>query len=406
MSSASPASQFPSYRPQPISVLDYTCVTGCGSGRDALGQALRSSTSALRPNDFTHFPLATYIGQVGAAGDPVLPDSLLHFDCRNNRLAWLALQADGFVNSARNAIERFGPHRVGLALGTSTSSIGETEAAYRLRDEQGHLPDDHADRPDVHTPHSLGLFVQQVLGSTGPCITVSTACSSSAKVFAVAQRWLQLGLVDAVVVGGVDSLCESVLHGFNALQLVSTDPCMPFDTNRNGINLGEAGGFALLGREPAEISLLGCGESSDAHHMSSPHPEGLGVARAVTQAFETAGVTGRDVQYLNLHGTASQKNDAVEALLVEQCYGAGLHASSTKGWTAHTLGAAGIVEASVCLYALQSGFLPGTLKSKEIDPACSKQIRLESDERSISVAATHSFGFGGSNCVLIFGNVL
>lgn len=404
MSSVSPASQFPSYRPQPISVLDYTCVTGCGSGRDSLGQALRSGTSALRPNDFTHFPLTTYIGKVSAASDSVLPESLHHFDCRNNRLAWLALQADGFVNSARAAIDRYGPHRVGLALGTSTSSIGETEAAYRLRDEQGQLPDDHAERPDVHTPHSLGLFVQQVLGSSGPCITVSTACSSSAKVFAVAQRWLQLGLVDAVVVGGVDSLCESVLHGFNALQLVSSKPCMPFDTNRNGINLGEAGGFALLGREPAEIRLLGCGESSDAHHMSSPHPEGLGVARAVTQAFDAAGIAGSAVQYLNLHGTASQKNDAVEALLVEQCYSAGLHASSTKGWTAHTLGAAGIVEASICLYSLQNGFLPGTLQSKEIDPACSKQIRLEPDERSISVAATHSFGFGGSNCVLIFGS--
>ncbi|MFK7964153.1 MAG: beta-ketoacyl-ACP synthase [Burkholderiaceae bacterium] len=387
-----------------VSVLDYTCVTGCGHGRKAIGQALRSGTSALIRNRFTQSPLDTYIGQVEGANSAVLPAALRHYDCRNNRLAWLALQADDFLSSARAAVNRYGPHRVGLAVGTSTSSIGETEAAYRARDDQGHLPADHAQRPDVHTPHSLGLFVQHVIGTQGPCITVSTACSSSAKVFAVAQRWLQLDLVDAVVVGGVDSLCESVLHGFNALQLVSDEPCRPFDPRRKGINLGEAGGFALLGREPADLLLLGCGESSDAHHMSSPHPEGLGVAKAVAQAFEAAGVAGQDIQYLNLHGTASQKNDAVEAALVEQCYGADLHASSTKGWTAHTLGAAGIIEASVCLHALSNGFLPGTLQSDQLDPSCPSQIKLEADERPISVAATHSFGFGGSNCVLVFGS--
>jgi len=154
-----------------VSVLDYTCVTGCGAGRDALDQALRSGTSALRPNHFTHFPLATFIGQVDIAGDAVLPDSLSHFDCRNNRLAWLALQADGFIDTVRAAVERHGPHRVGIALGTSTSSIGETETAYRFRDDNGRLPADHADRPDVHTPHSLGLFVQHALGTSGPCLT-------------------------------------------------------------------------------------------------------------------------------------------------------------------------------------------------------------------------------------------
>ena len=386
-----------------VSVLDYTCVTGCGHGREALGRALRSGTSALIPNRFTRSPLDTYIGQVEAVNSAPLPAALQHYDCRNNRLAWLTLQADDFLSGARAAVSHYGPHRVGLAVGTSTSSIGETELAYRARDEQGRLPADHAQRPDVHTPHSLGLFVQDVIGTQGPCITVSTACSSSAKVFAVAQRWLQLNLVDVVVVGGVDSLCESVLHGFNALQLVSDEPCRPFDPQRKGINLGEAGGFALLGREPAELVLLGCGESSDAYHMSSPHPEGLGVAKAVAQAFEAAGITGQDVHYLNLHGTASQKNDAVEAALVEQCYGADLHASSTKGWTAHTLGAAGIIEASICLHALSRGFLPGTLQSDQLDPVCSRQIRLEADERTISVAATHSFGFGGSNCVLLFG---
>ena len=387
----------------PVSIAHYTCTTACGVGREALAGALAARQSGLTENQFTHTPLATWIGRVAALDTVALPAPLQHFDCRNNRLAWLSLYADGFIDHARQAVAQYGAHRVGLAVGTSTSSIGETEAAYRQRDAAGHLPADHVDRPDVHTPHSLGVFVRQVLGTEGPCVTVSTACSSSAKVFATAERWLRLGLVDAVIVGGVDTLCESVLHGFNALQLVSAERCRPFAADRNGINLGEAGGFALLTREPGALQLRGYGESSDAHHMSSPHPEGLGVAAAVEQAMRSAGVKATQIDYLNMHGTASDKNDAVEAALVSQCYGADLHASSTKGWTAHTLGAAGIVEAAVCLLALDTGLLPGTLNTTTIDPVCGAQVRTDNDQRPISLAASHSFGFGGSNCVLVFG---
>lgn len=392
----------------PVAVEHYTCTTACGQGILALGKALADGRSGLSANNFTQTPLETFIGRVdGLDGSDALrlPDEFKHYDCRNNRLAWLSLQADGFIDHARAAVDRFGPHRVGLAVGTSTSSIGETEAAYRTRGGagDGQLSAQHLERPDVHTPHSLGLFVQLVTGVAGPCVTVSTACSSSAKVFATAERWLRLGLVDAVVVGGVDTLCESVLHGFNALQLVSSKVCRPFDRARDGINLGEAGGFALLSREPSALQLVGYGESSDAHHMSSPHPHGIGVRLAVEQALNAAQLDCQQVDYLNLHGTASDKNDAVEAALVAQCYGAGLHASSTKGWTAHTLGAAGIVEAAVCLNALQTGLLPGTLNSTELDSDCTEQIRLETDQRPIHFAASHSFGFGGSNCVLVFG---
>lgn len=388
-----------------VTVEHYTCTTACAAGLSALSHAIASGQSGLSPNGFTETPLRTYIGQVlqaENADSASLPADLLEYDCRNNRLAWLSLQADNFVGRARRAVARYGPHRVGIALGTSTSSVGETEAAYRERDEAGHLSPQQVARPQVHTPHSLGIFVQKVVGAAGPCVTVSTACSSSAKVFATAERWLRLDLVDAVVVGGVDSLCESVLHGFNSLQLVSAEPCRPFDVARDGINLGEAGGFALLTRNPGRLQLVGYGESSDAHHMSSPHPEGVGVRKAIAQALDCAGLNGDQIQYLNLHGTASVKNDAVETTVINQCYGPGLYASSTKGWTAHTLGAAGIVEAAITLRALETGVLPGTLNSSRLDAGCSPRIRLETEHRNIRLAATHSFGFGGNNCVLIF----
>jgi 3-oxoacyl-[acyl-carrier-protein] synthase-1 len=235
---------------------------------------------------------------------------------------------------------------------------------------------------------------------------VSTACSSSAKVFASAERLLRLGLCDAALVGGVDTLCGNVLFGFNALQLVSPEPCRPFDAHRSGISLGEAAGFALLERDEgaaAPLRLLGYGEASDAHHMSSPHPQGLGAERALDDALARAGLRPDDIDYLNLHGTASAKNDEVEAALVQRRFGPGLHAGSTKGITGHTLGAAGIVEAVVCLLALDHGLKPGTVGARTLDPECGPQIRLHNAEGPLRVAASDSFGFGGNNGVLVFG---
>jgi 3-oxoacyl-[acyl-carrier-protein] synthase-1 len=201
----------------------------------------------------------------------------------------------------------------------------------------------------VHTPHSLVAFVAEALTLDGPAVTVSTACSSSAKVFATAERLIRLGLADAALVGGVDTLCGSVLFGFHALQLVSPEPCRPFDAERSGISLGEAAGFALLERDdPTDrtaVRLVGWGESSDAHHMSTPHPEGLGAERALDDALARAGLATADIDHVNLHGTASAKNDEVEASLLARRFPERTHAVSTKGVTGHTLGAAGIVEA-------------------------------------------------------------
>ena len=247
----------PPRRLPPLRITAYTTTTAAGPGKAALLSILRSGKTALRANDFGPSPLATWIGRVAGIESEALPRSLADWDCRNNRLAWLGLVADDFIDAAHAARERYGAARVALVLGTSTSSIGATEDAYRALDNEGRFPPNDRN-PLVHTPHSLTRFVQEALALEGPSVTVSTACSSSAKVFAVAERMLRLGLADAAIVGGVDTLCGSVLFGFNALQLVSPDPCRPFDAERNGISIGEAAGFALssvlLRRGPATDS--------------------------------------------------------------------------------------------------------------------------------------------------------
>ncbi|MEO6226857.1 MAG: beta-ketoacyl-[acyl-carrier-protein] synthase family protein [Thermomonas sp.] len=386
----------------PLAIRAWTATTATGQGRASLGEALRDSRSGLRRNDFGDAGLETWIGRVDGVEDSPLPAALAGWECRNNRLAWLALQHDGVLDAAMAMRAKYGAERVAIVIGTSTSSIGATEEAYAgLID--GAFPADLA-RSRVHTPHSLGGFVQAATGLLGPCVTVATACSSSAKVFAQAARLIQCGLVDAALVGGVDTLCGSVLYGFNSLGLVSTDPCRPFDVARNGLSLGEAGGFAVLERgHDAELLLCGYGESSDAHHMSAPHPEGLGARLAMSDALARADIDASAVGYLNLHGTATPANDAVEAAAVAALFPDSLHASSTKGWTGHTLGAAGIVESVIALIALSEGQLPGTMNSRERDPACGPQIRLQADQRKIRYAMNNSFGFGGNNCSLVFG---
>ena len=385
----------------PVQVRAYTATCAVGAGKAALLAAVTAHRSGLRRNAFGRHALATWVGQVDGLETP-LPASIARWDCRNNRLAWRGLCADGFIDAAQAARRRFGAARVAVVMGTSTSSIGETEDAYAHLDATGRFPA-HMARQEVHTPHSLGAFVQDALGLEGPCVTVSTACSSSAKAFAAAERLLRLGLVDAAVVGGADTLCGSVLFGFNALQLVSPEPCRPFDARRLGINLGEAAGFALLERGPGALELLGHGESSDAHHMSAPHPQGLGAERALDDALARAGVDAQAIDHINLHGTASAKNDEVEAALVARRFPAGTHASSTKGFTGHTLGAAGIVEAAFSLLAIETGWMPGTVNTAELDPLCGPQIRLQPARGDVRLALSHSFGFGGTNCVLVFG---
>ncbi len=388
----------------PLAVSAYTATSALGRGLQAHLDALLAERSGLRPNAFSSAPLPCWIGQVDGVESAPLPAALAAWECRNNRLAWLGLNQDGFLDRVAAAQARYGANRIALMLGTSTASIGATEEGYRRLDPDGGLPDDLL-RPAIHAPHSLCAFVAAALGIEGPCLTVSTACSSSAKVFANAERLIRLGLVDAAVVGGVDTLCDSVLFGFNALELVSPEPCRPFDANRRGISIGEAAGFALLERveaAPHAPRLLGYGESTDAHHMSTPHPQGLGAELALHDALARAGITAEQVDYINLHGTASQKNDEVEAALITRAFGAHARASSTKGFTGHTLGAAGIVEAAITLLALREGLVPGNLGGNTPDPGCGPQFAWRNERRALHIALSNSFGFGGNNACLAF----
>lgn len=387
----------------PLAVTAFTATSALGRGREAHARAIADSTGGLAPNDFSTAPLPCWIGRVAGLEDEPLPREHAQWECRNNRLAWLALRQDAFIEAVHAARERYGASRVAVLLGTSTASIGATEEGYR-RLEQGAFPAD-LHRPAIHTPHSLAGFVASLFDLEGPCLTVATACSSSAKVFANAERMIRLGLVDAAVVGGVDTLCDSVLFGFNSLELVSEEPCRPFDAGRNGISLGEAGGFALIERAiegDTTPLFIGYGEASDAHHMSTPHPEGLGAELALRDALARAGLEAGDIDYINLHGTASQKNDEVEASLVARSFPASTRASSTKGFTGHTLGAAGIVEAVMTLLVMRDGIVPANLGATMPDPLCGPQMAWQVEKADVRIALSNSFGFGGNNACLAF----
>ncbi|NIO42718.1 MAG: beta-ketoacyl-ACP synthase [Burkholderiales bacterium] len=386
----------------PMRINAFTASSAAGLGNAATLAALRSRASGLTRNDFGPQPVETYIGRVKDLEHEALPANLKDWECRNNRLAWLGLNQDEFLSSAMAARQRYGRTRVAIVLGTSTSSIGATEEAYRNLDVVGQFPPPLRS-PLIHTPHSTGDFLRHALSLDGICVTVGTACSSSAKVFAQAERLIRNGHADAAVVGGTDSLCGSVLFGFNSLELVSREKCRPFDIDRDGINLGEAAGFALIERDGDGTKLLGYGESSDAYHMSSPHPQGLGARAAIIDALTRAGLQPDAVDYINLHGTASRKNDEIEAQIIADIFGPNTLASSTKGWTGHTLGAAGIIEAVISLLALEHSFAPGTLNTTKLDPSCGVQIRTDNTAAEMRTGMTLSFGFGGSNCALLLG---
>ena len=386
-----------------LAVRAYTTTNAAGLGKAATATALREGRSSLAPNDLPWAPLDCWIGRVGAAESMALPASLRAFECRNNRLALLALEQDQFLDAVAAVRRSFGAARIALFLGTSTSGILSTELAYQNRDPvTGRLP--AAFRYD--TTHSLDAtteFVRQVLGLTGPAMTISTACSSSAKVFCFAERFIRLGLADAAVVGGVDSLCHTTLYGFNALQLVAPDICRPFDTARRGITIGEAAGFALLERGAGALQLMGYGETSDAHHMSTPHPDGEGARRAMLDALARARLSAPEIDYVNLHGTATPANDRAEGRAVHDIFGTAVPCSSTKGITGHALGAAGITEAAISLISLEQQFMPGSPTTREVDPDTQCTIALRGEARKLSHVMSNSFGFGGSNCSLVFG---
>lgn len=388
-----------------LTITHYTATSAAGIGLSELRQSLADRRSGLRRNDFEKCDLDTWIGRVPQVEDTHLPVGCEELQSRNNQLAWLGLQQDGMLDAITELSQQLGPHRIGIVMGTSTSSIGHTEEAYAQLEESGRMRPELR-RPGAQNLHSPGIFVAATTGLRGPAVTISTACSSSAKVFATAARWIKHGIVDAALVGGVDSLCLSVLYGFNSLELVSSEPCRPFDQKRNGINIGEAAGYALLLREDlkpkAALQFIGYGESSDAYHMSHPHPEGKGAIQSMKNALERAGCLSEDIGYINLHGTASRANDQVETLALSELFTQKTLASSTKAWTGHTLGAAGIVESVIALDTLETGLLPGTLNCEQTDPEFPFPIMQQNVKKSIRYSMTNSFGFGGNNASLVF----
>jgi 3-oxoacyl-[acyl-carrier-protein] synthase-1 len=386
----------------------FTATSAIGQGLDQMLAALRQRRGGLLPCAFDSVDLATHIGEVAGVDAVELPARLAAFDCRNNRLAQLGLEQDGFAAAVRAAVDKYGSTRVGVFIGTSTAGILQTELAYRRRDAvTGALPADFI-YGTTHNTFSVADFTRQYFGLSGPAVAVSSACSSSAKVFASARRMLAAGLIDAAVVGGVDTLCLTTLYGFNSLGLISAQPCRPFDVARDGISIGEAAAFALLERPPAALPddavlLLGVGESSDAYHMSSPHPDGLGARLAMQAALDMAGLQPADIDYINLHGTATQSNDAAEGKAVMSLFGSATPCSSTKGATGHTLGAAGGVEAVICALALQHGLQPAGLNTVQTDTALPLNYLLDNRNQPMRYVLSNSFGFGGTNCSLIFG---
>jgi 3-oxoacyl-[acyl-carrier-protein] synthase-1 len=392
---------------QPLVISQFCAVNSLGAGSDAILHALRARHSGLRPCDFETARIDTYIGAVPGVDDIRLRPDLSDYDCRNNRLAQMGLEQDGFAEEVAGACRRYGAERIGFFLGTSTSGVHATELAYRRRDPKtGALPADYH-YAETQNTYSLGEFVRRYLGLAGVGFVVSSACSSSAKVLGTAARMIATGVCDAAVVGGADSLCLTTLYGFHSLGLTSRGPCRPFDADRDGISIGEGAGFALIERAdhagPGAILLLGVGESSDAYHMSTPHPEGLGAKMAMQEALDSAGLKASDIDYINLHGTATKSNDASEDKAVFEIFGPQTPCSSTKGATGHLLGTAGITEAIISILAIEHGLMPGSAHTRSVDPALKSNYLLGNRDAKVARVLTNSFGFGGSNCSLILG---
>lgn len=340
-----------------------------------------------------------------------LPAELVRWDCRNNRMMAAALEQ--IRPDLGRAIARYGPARIAVILGTSTSGIAEGEAAYAQRLKTGQWPGtfDYVQQE----VGGLSEFAKAYLGLTGPAYTIATACSSSAKVFAVARRLVRIGLVDAAIVGGADSLCRMTPSGFAALGAVSATAANPFSRNRDGITIGEAAAVFLLEKEAGEIVFMGIGEASDAHHISAPDPQGLGAEEAMRAALQDAGCEADDVAYVNLHGTATPLNDAMEGRAVHQIFGPQTPCSSTKAMTGHTLGAAGACEAAFLWLTLSQHYNPARLLPPHIwDGAQDEEIatlRLTRpgetfpEEKRVAMLS-NSFAFGGSNVALILGRAM
>lgn len=378
-----------------------------GRGKAAVAEALFAGRpDALRRADGLIPGRTVFVGAVdGALSAP--PAAAAALDCRNNRMMFAALSE--IAPAVAAAVARHGRDRIAVVLGSSTSGIAEGEAALAAHRRSGRWTAGYHYRQQE--PGSPADFAARALGLGGPAYTVATACASSAKVFASARRLIRAGLADAAVVGGADTLCRMTLNGFGALEALSKGRCNPFSANRDGITIGEGAAAFLLSAEPGPVELLGVGETSDAHHSTAPDPQGEGARTAMLQALADAGLEPADIAYINLHGTATPLNDAMESRAVAALFPDRTPCSSTKGMTGHMLGATGGVEAAFLWLTLNRptnpGLLPPHLWDGQCDPALPRLNLVGPGtpmaDRGRSAMLSNSFGFGGSNVSVILG---
>jgi 3-oxoacyl-[acyl-carrier-protein] synthase I len=383
---------------RPLPITAYSMCTPLGGDRASVVAALRHGKSGLQPPPFP-LPFSTLAGVV-TADLPELPPMLASFQGRPARMA--AHLIEGLSEPLAKARERWQPHRIGLVLGTSTAGARATEIAYQEYVATGHMPEAY----DFRRQHCYGSVLEVIKGLTGisgPSWVISTTCTSSAKTLATAQRLIHAGLLDAAVVGGFDTLCAVTLTGFRSLDSLSEVACKPFSSERNGINIGEGGALLLIEREGEGQALLeGVGESSDAYHISAPHPEGEGASTAMERALSGAGVRASDVDCINAHGTGTPLNDLAEAKAILRVFGAAVPVVSTKGFTGHVLGGAGATEAAISLLTLEEGFLPASLGLEPKDPRITINVSDKSVSGPFRRIMSNSFAFGGNNvCVLM-----
>lgn len=394
-----------------LPVTAYSVVSNSGFGSQALYKGLLGGRTALKKLTLFSVDFPAYVGEVPEQLLPVLDPGLRAYSTRNARIALAALNVEH--DQLRENIERvkktYGARRIGVVIGSSTSGIYETENAYRALYETGAVSENYH-FAEQHAWAATATFLQQELQLEGPCYAISTACSSSSKAIAAAQRLINSGVCDAVLSGGVDSLCRMTLHGFKSLELVSEQACTPLDEKRSGISLGEGAGLMLLERPSREnadcIHLLGTGESSDAYHMTAPHPQGKGAELAMHKALKQARRVPREIDYLNLHATGTPQNDASELAAVDRVFASNVYCSGTKGLTGHTLGAAGGIEAVIALLAIEFRFRPGSCGLNKVDPAFHSKVLKDCQAQvTVNTVMSNNYGFGGNNASLVFGSV-
>jgi len=386
-----------------ICLKDFGVVCAIGQSKNTVFEALLTGSSkGLVLNNDLAIEQPQYVGEV------VIPDdiALNSISTRNNKLAYLAYQQ--IAPTLAPLISRYGHERVAVVIGTSTAGTYEAELAREQLTETGKYPSTfHYEIQEMVAPAN---FVASLCEAKGPVYSISTACSSSGKAFISGKALLESGLVDVVVVGGVDSLTQLTVNGFQSLASISQEKAQPFCENRDGINIGEAAALFVMTKDSGGIQILGAGETSDAFHMSAPEPNGSGAFSAMKLALDNAAIKGSQVDYVNLHGTGTIKNDDMEANAMDKACGKNVLCGSTKGMTGHTLGAAGALEVGICWLLLsqynQQNFIPANVSNQTIDKSM-PSIKFSSGVfvDSINICMSNSFAFGGNNFSIVLGKV-